>query len=65
MLFLLDGANSNLVARRLRRESPFGEIFGVYVNRMGYDGEVTRFFYLNVVVEWDATPEDIGPSSDT
>ena len=34
-------------------------IFGVYVNRLGYDGKFTRFFYLNVVVEWDTTPEDI------
>ena len=34
-------------------------IFGAYVNRLGYDGEVTRFFYLNIVVKWDSTPEDI------
>ena len=37
-------------------------IFGAYINRLGYDGEVTRFFYLNVVVKWDTTPEDIGLS---
>ena len=35
-------------------------IFGVYVNRMGYDGKVTSFFCLNTVVGWDTTPEDIG-----
>ena len=35
-------------------------IFGAYVNRLEYDDKVTRFFYLNVVVEWDSTPEDSG-----
>ena len=60
MLFVLDGANSNPVARGLQRESPFGVIFGAYVNRLGYAGKATRFFYLNVVVKWDSTPEDIG-----
>ena len=35
-------------------------IFGAYVNRLGYDGKVTRFFYLNAVVEWDTSPQDIG-----
>ena len=39
-------------------------IFGAYINRLGYDGEVTRFFYLNVVVQWDTTPEDIGLSGE-
>ena len=60
MPFVLDGANNNPVARRLRREYQFGEIFGVYINRMGYNGKVTRFFYLNAVVKWVTTPEDIG-----
>ena len=39
-------------------------IFGAYVNRLGYDGKVTRFFYLNVVVDWDTRLEYIGPSLD-
>ena len=65
VLFVLDGADSDLVARCLRRQSLFGDICGAYVNRLGYDGSVTRFLYLNVVVEWDATLEDICPSSDT
>ena len=60
MSFILDGAHSNPVTRQLRRESPFGAIFGAYVNRRGFDGGVTRFFYLNAVVEWDTMPEDIG-----
>ena len=60
VLFVLDGANSNPVARHLRRESPFSLIFGAYVNMLGYDGKVTRFFYLNVVVKWDSMLEDIG-----
>ena len=33
-------------------------IFEAYVDRLGYDRAVTRFFYLNVVVNWDTTPED-------
>ena len=49
--FVLDGANSDPVDRRLWWESLFGVIFGAYVNRMGYGGKVTRFFYLNAVVE--------------
>ena len=32
----------------------------MYVNRLGLDGGVTRFFYLNAVVKWDTSPEDIG-----
>ena len=42
------------------RESPLGEIFGAYVRRLGYGGNITRFFYQNVVVEWGDTPDDIG-----
>ena len=29
-----------------------------YVDWLGYNRAVTRFFYLNVVVDWDTTPED-------
>ena len=35
-------------------------IFGAYVGQFGYDQAVTRFFYLNGVVEWDTAPEDHG-----
>ena len=58
--FLLDGANSEPVARRLRCDCPFGYIFGAYVDRMGYNVAGTWFFHLNVAVKWDSTPEDIG-----
>ena len=57
----LDGANSSPVARCLWRESPFGVIFGANAKRLGFDNEVTRFFYLNFVVNWDTVPEDIDP----
>ena len=58
VLFLLVGFNGKSVTRRLWRESPFCVIFAAYVDRAGYDQAVTRFFYLNGVVEWDSTPED-------
>ena len=32
MLFVLDGDHSNPVTRRLQQESPFGMIFGAYIN---------------------------------
>ena len=60
VLFVLDGAHSNPVTRRLWRESPFGAVFGAYINRLGFDGAVIRFYYLNAVVEWDSLLEDIG-----
>ena len=53
VLFMLVGLNGKNVTRRLRRESPFCVIFAAYVDRAGYDQEVTRFFHLNGVVEWD------------
>ena len=56
--FVLVGANSKPVARFLQQESPFHVIVWAYVNRLGYDCAVTRFFYLNAVVDWDSTPKD-------
>ena len=44
VLFVFYGANSKPAARRLQYDCPFGCIFGDYVNRMGYDVAVTRFF---------------------
>ena len=35
-------------------------IFEAYVGQVGYDQVVTRFFYLNGVVDWDLGPEDYG-----
>ena len=46
--------------RRLQRETPFHVIFGAFVDWLGYDRAVTRFFYLNVAVNWDTTPDDHG-----
>ena len=60
VLFVLDGANSNPLARSIRWESPFGVIFGTYINRMGYNDKFTRFFNLESVVKWDTLREDIG-----
>ena len=51
--FVLVGFNSKSVTRRLRRENPFHVIFGAYAGQFGYDQAVTRFFYLNGVIEWD------------
>ena len=40
---ILVGLNGNIETRRLWRESTFFEIFAAYVDRAGYDPEVTRF----------------------
>ena len=56
--FVLVGVNSESVTRRLRQETPFCVIFGAYVGQFGYSQAVTRFYYLNGVVEWGTTPKD-------
>ena len=33
-------------------------IFRAYVSQFGYNQAVTRFSYLNGVVDWDTAPED-------
>jgi hypothetical protein len=60
VLFVLVGFNGERVTRRLRQEVPFRVIFEIYVNQVGYNPTVTRFFYLNGVVDWDLSPEDHG-----
>ena len=60
MSFLLVGFNGKSVTRRLRQDAPFCVIFEAYVDQFGYDQAVTRFFYLNGVVDWDSGPEDHG-----
>jgi hypothetical protein len=60
VLFVMVGADSKTVMRRLQRQSTCHVIFGSNVNRMGYNGKVTRFFYLNCMVNWDTTLEDHG-----
>ena len=55
---VLVGLNGNIETRRLWRDSVFFEIFAAYVSQAGYDPEVTRFYHLNSVVEWDSKPAD-------
>jgi hypothetical protein len=55
---ILVGIHGDRVTRRLWRDSPFWEIFVAYVYQAGFDLAVTRFFYLNGVVEWGSTPGD-------
>ena len=49
-----------LVTFAAKWETPFRAIFVAYVDRLVYNWAVTRFFYLNVVVDRDTTPEDQG-----
>ena len=58
MSVVLVGTHGDSVTRRLWRDSPFREIFVAYVYQAGFDPEVTRFFYLNGVIEWGSTPGD-------
>jgi len=55
---VLVGPHGDSVTRRLRRDSPFREIFVAYVYQAGIDPEVTRFFYLDGVIGWGSTPGD-------
>jgi hypothetical protein len=55
---VLVGFHGDSVTRCLWRDSPFREIFVAYVYQAGFDPAVTRFFYLNGVIEWGSTPGD-------
>ena len=55
---VLVGIHGDSVTRRLRRDSHFRMIFVAYVNQAGLDPSVTRFFYLNGLLEWGLTPGD-------
>ena len=55
---ILVGIHGDSETRRLWRDSHFRTIFVAYVNQAGLDPDVTRFFYLNGVLEWGLTPDD-------
>ena len=54
----LVGNHGGSVTRRLRRDSPFREIFFAYVFQAGLDPALTRFYHLNGEVGWGSTPGD-------
>ena len=56
---VLVGIHGDSVTRRLRRDSPFREIFVAYVNRAGLDPEVTRFFHMEGEIFWGSTPGEL------
>ena len=58
MPFVLVVFNGKSVTRRLQQDAHFRVIFEAYVDQFGYDQVVTRFFYLNGVVDWDSGPKD-------
>ena len=51
VLFELVGANSNVEGNAFDGGAPFYAVFLAYVDWVGYNRAVTRFFYLNVLVE--------------
>ena len=55
---ILVGNRGDIVTRRLRRDSPFREIFVAYVCQAGLDPALTRFFHQNGEVGWGSTPGD-------
>jgi hypothetical protein len=56
---VLVGYPGDSVTRRLRRDTPFREIFVAYVCLAGLDLALTRFYYHNGEVQWGSTPGDL------
>ena len=55
---VLVGIHGHSVTRRLWCNLHFQTIFVAYVSQAGLDPDVTRFFYLNGLLEWGSTPGD-------